>query len=155
MSSGQGLDAASSLYEARDFENALKKFDRVIAAPDSDANAKRLAYLGKALIYLGNDEKLHNLENAKLAISDAAKVVPPQGKSFTAESNMMRDAVMALAGSRSAYDALETKTGGSGGEIAQLKRQRDALIAERDALLEEQASLNEALEKLKELTLKN
>lgn len=152
---GQGLDAASSLYEAREYDKALLQFDRVIAAPAASANSKRLAYLGKALIYLGNDEKWRNLDKAKLAISDAAKVKLGDGEQFTAEANMVRDAVMALAGSQSAYDALQTKTGGTGGEIARLKKQRDALVAERDALLEEQATLNQALEKLKELTLKN
>ncbi len=153
--SGQGLEAASSLYEAREYDKALRQFDRVIAAPGPSANSKRLAYLGKALIYLSNDEKWHNLDKAKLAISDAAKIKPAGGEQFAAEANMVRDAVMALAGSQSAYDALQTKTGGAGGEIAQLKKQRDALVAERDALLKEQASLNQALEKLKELTLKN
>ncbi|MGD8384105.1 MAG: hypothetical protein PVF89_01740, partial [Lysobacterales bacterium] len=153
--SDRGLGTASSLYEGREYGKALQQFDRVIAAPAAGANSKRLAYLGKALIYLGKDEKWHNLDKAKLAISDAAKIKPADGEQFTAEANMVRDAVMALAGSQSAYDALRTKTGGAGGEIAQLKKQRDALLAERDALLEEQASLNQALEKLKELTLKN
>lgn len=143
-----GLREASRLFEARDYEKALKKYDGVIGAAGVSANTKRLAYLGKALIYLGNAEKWHNLDHAKLAISDAAKIKPADGQAFSLESNMLRDAVMALAGSQSAYDALQTKTSNTGGEIAQLKKQRDALIAERDAL-------NQALEKLKELTLKN
>jgi len=50
---------------------------------------------------------------------------------------------------------LKAKTINSNVEIAKLKKERDVLVMERNELLKEQQALNEALEKLKNLTLGN
>ena len=60
-----------------------------------------------------------------------------------------------MIGTESKYVVLQSKSGNTGAEVTQLKQERDALQTERDDLLAEQKSLNEALEKLKQLTLGN
>ena len=148
-----GLAGANNMYNTRNYLGAVREFDVIISDPESSANSQRLANLGKALIYLGDDENWHSLENAKMSLMAAGGVVPANNEEFAVETDLLMDAIASLTGAESKYEALETKAGGSSGEIAGLKKERDALAIERDALLMEQAALNEALERLKKLTL--
>ncbi len=148
-----GLAGANNMYNTRNYLGAVREFDVIISDPESSANSQRLANLGKALIYLGDDENWHSLENAKMSLMAAGRVVPANNEEFAVETDLLMDAIASLTGAESKYQALETKAGGSGGEIAALKKERDALAIERDVLLKEQAALNEALERLKKLTL--
>ena len=68
---------------------------------------------------------------------------------------MLMDSVAAQIGSESNYLEMKSKAGTTRAEITRLQKERDALVQERDGLLKEQQALNEALEKLKNLTLGN
>lgn len=147
--------SAYDLYNMRDYAGAVREFDNIINDPGHDANSRRMAHLGKALIYLGKDANWYSVDNAKLAITSAGEVVPDARSEFAVETDMLMDAVLDLVGTESELAALQAQSAGSKGEVAALRRERDALQQERDALLEEQKALNEALEKLKNLTLGN
>ena len=151
--SDQGLASASVMYNTRDYAGAVAEFDRIIANDATSSNSRRLAHLGKALIYLGSDESWHSLDKAKMALNSAGSVMPESDEEFAIETDMFMDSIAAQIGSESQYLELKEKSGGSSAEIARLKKERDALAQERDALLKEQQTLNEALEKLKNLTL--
>ena len=152
-SQGAGLATAIDSYNGRDYADAIQGFEDVLGDGASSASDRRLAHLGKAMVYLGNDELWHSMENAKMSLISAGQVAAAGGGKFSAESDLLMDAVSAVIGTESKYIALQTKSGNSGAEIAQLKRERDALAQQRDDLLAEQKRLNEALEKLKQLTL--
>ena len=150
-----GLATVSHMYSARNYAAALAGFDSIIADADSNANSRRLAHLGKALIYLGDDEKWHSIENAKMSLNAAGAVSPGDGQEFAIETDMLMDSIATQIGSESGYLELKAKTINSNVEIAKLKKERDVLVMERNELLKEQQALNEALEKLKNLTLGN
>lgn len=150
-----GITLATSMYSSDNYSGAIREFDNVIKSDATSANERRLAHLGKALVYLGNDEEWHSVDNAKLALVSAGQVTPAGGEEFAAETDLLMDAVTDVIGTESKYIELQSKTGNSSAELARLKRERDDLVAERDELLEEQAALNEAIEKLKQLTLGN
>ena len=147
--------SAYDMYNMRDYAGAVKEFNKIISDDGSSANNRRMANLGKAMIYLGTDENWYSLDNAKLALNSAGEVVPDGNSEFAVETDMLMDAILDLIGTESQLAALQLKSGNSKGEVAGLKSERDALEAERDALLAEQKALNDALEKLKELTLSN
>ncbi len=155
VKSGAGLVSAVDMYDSGNYPGALSGFDTVIADERSNANDRRLAQLGKAMVYLGSDENLHSMEYAKMSLIAAGQVTPKGNEAFSFETNLLMDAVSAVIGSESKYVALQAKSGNSGAEVVQLKRDRDQLTAERDELLAEQKRLNEALERLKQLTLGN
>lgn len=146
---------AASMYNAGDYEGALYAFNKIGKDPAESANDRRLAQLGKALVYLGNDQKLHSVANAKLALVSAGQVQAGAGEEFAVETNMLMEAVSFVIGTESKYDVLKEKSGGSNAQVAQLRKENEALQSERDDLLAEQKSLKEALEKLKKLTLGN
>jgi hypothetical protein len=148
-----GLAATADLYNNRDYPDAIRAFDNVIADTGTNANDRRLAQLGKALVYLSDDENWHSLENAKMALVAAGQVAPAGDGEFAIETDMLMDAVSAVIGTESKYVALQATSGDSNAQIARLKRERNTLTAERDELLADQKALNEALEKLKQLTL--
>lgn len=150
-----GLASVSDLYSTRNNAAAMDGFDSIISDADSSANSRRLAHLGKALVYLGGDDNWHSLENAKMSLSAAGSVTPGDDEEFAIETDMLMDSIAAQIGSESEFLELKAKTGNSGVEIARLRNERDALVKERDELLSEQQALNEALEKLKNLTLGN
>ena len=154
-SSHSSMAAAATKYNTRDFSGAFKEFDTISSDDSASANSRRLAHLGKALVYLGKDAKWHSLENAKMSLVSAGAVVPDGDGGFDVETDLLMDAVSAVIGSESKFVALKSKSGNAGAEVTQLKEERDALAAERDGLLAEQEVLNEALEKLKKLTLGN
>ncbi|MCW8924992.1 MAG: hypothetical protein OQJ84_01950 [Xanthomonadales bacterium] len=148
-----GITGATDLYNSQDYSSAIEEYDKVIKSSGASANERRLAHLGKALVYLGNDENWHSLDNAKLALVSAGQVVAATGEEFAAETDLLMGAVTDVIGTESKYIELQSKTGNSSAELGRLKKERDALKAERDQLLKEQKALNEALEKLKSLTL--
>jgi len=148
-----GIAGATDMYNSQDYPSAIQAYDNVTKSADASANERRLAHLGKALIYLGNDKNWHSLDNAKLALVSAGQVAPAAGEEFAAETALLMDAVTDVIGTESKYIELQSKTGNSSAELGRLKNERDALKAERDQLLKEQKTLNEALEKLKSLTL--
>ena len=95
------------------------------------------------------------VSSVALALAAVGLVSPGAGKEFAAETDLLMDAGTDVIGTESKYTELQSQTGNSSAEVAKLKRERDALAAERDELLEEQKGLNEAIEKLKQLTLGN
>jgi len=148
-----GLTSANVMYNTRNYTGAVREFDTIIRDADASANSHRLSHLGKALIYLGTDKNWHSIENAKMSLNSAGQVIPETGEEFTVETDMFMDSIAALIGAESENHELQSKTGNSSAEIARLKKERDTLANERDQLLKEQQALNEALEKLKNLTL--
>lgn len=150
-----GLTIAANMYNSRNYPGAIREFGNVVTDDSASANDKRLAHLGKAMVYLSNDENWHSVDNAKLSLMSAGQVAPADGEEFAIETDLLMDAVSTVIGTESKYAVLMEKTSGSGAQIAQLQQERDALAAERDELLKEQKVLNEALEKLKQLTLGN
>ena len=150
-----GLASVSVNYSTGDYAGSMAGFDSIIASAHSDANSRRLAHLGKALIYLGSDTNWHSIDNARIALKAAGSVVPGSGEEFTIETDMLMDSVAAQIGSESNYLEMKSKAGTARAEITRLQKERDALVQERDGLLKEQQALNEALEKLKNLTLGN
>jgi len=159
---GMGISSAVDSYNSRDFSTAIQGFDSVIADDASGANSRRLAHLGKAMVYLGTDENWHSIENAKMSMLSAGQVAPKKGEKFAPETDMLMDAVSEVIGTESKYSMVQEKSSGSGYEISQLRRELDSVKAERDALkmerndlVEEQKMLNAALEKLKKISLGN
>lgn len=165
MSQGKaGIDISTAVdsYNSRDFSNAIKGFDSVIANDSSSANSVRLAHLGKSMVYLGNDKRWQSIDNAKLSMLAASQVKLKKGETFAGETGMLMDAVSEVIGTESKYSMVREKTSGSGQEISELRREleavkteRDALEMERDELIAEQELLNDALEKLKKISLGN
>ena len=148
-----GLASANVMYNTRNYTGAVQEFDTIITNPVVSANSRRLSHLGKALIYLSTDKHWHSIENAKMSLVAAGQVAPESGEEFAVETDMFMDSISALIGSESEYLELRAKSGNSEAEIMRLKKERDALTLERDELLKEQQALNDALEKLKNLTL--
>lgn len=150
-----GLDAAVDLYNSGNYSGAVEEYDNVISDESASANSHRMAHLGKALVYLGKDNDWHSIENAKVSLRSAEQVVAADDEGFKIETDLLMNAVSAVIDSESEFVALRKRSAGSAAQIASIKQERDALATERDALLEEQVVLNEALEKLKQLTLGN
>jgi hypothetical protein len=150
-----GIEAAADMYNSRNYPGAIREFNNIIADKDASANSHRMANLGKSLVYLGNDKKWHSLENAKMALISAGQISPGDNEEFEIETDMLMDAISAVIGTESKYVVLKGKTSGSSTQVTQLKEEMAVVEAERDELIAEQKRLNEALEKLKELTLGN
>jgi len=151
--SNTGLDGAADMYNSQKYAEAIRGFDKVTTDETASANDRRLAHLGKALVYLGNDDNWHSIENAKMSLVSAGQVAPDGSEEFSVETDLLMDAVSAVIGTESKYIVLQSKSGSSGAQVTELKRELDTLKTEREELLAEQKALNEALEKLKELTL--
>jgi hypothetical protein len=152
---GAGMAAAIDDYNKDDYPAAISGFDAVIADTGTSANDRRLAYLGKTLVYLGSDENLHSIENARQSLASAGQVAGADSKAFTVESELLMEALSTMVGMESRYVALLAISGDPSSEVEELERERDALAKERDELLAEREALNEALERLKQLTLGN
>lgn len=150
-----GIEAAADMYNSRNYPGAIREFNNIITDKDASANSRRLANLGKSLVYLGHDKKWHSLENAKMSLISAGQVAPQDNEEFKIETDMLMDAISAVIGTESKYVVLKGKSSGSNTQVTQLKEEMVAVEAERDELIAEQKRLNEALEKLKELTLGN
>lgn len=153
VESKTGMASAADMYNSQNYPGAIREFDKVISDAGSSANSRRLAHLGKALIYLGTDQSVHSVDNAKLSLRSAGQVAPGGDEEFSVETDLLMDAVSSVIGTESKYAVLVAKSGDSGGEVKELRRELDAVKSERDELLVEQDVLNEAIEKLKTLTL--
>jgi len=153
VESKTGMAGAADMYNSRNYPGAIREFDNVISDAGSSANNRRLAHLGKALVYLGPDENWHSVDNAKLSLMSAGQIAPEGNQEFSVETDLLMDAVSAVIGTESKYAVLAAKTNDSGGEVKELRRELDAVKSERNVLLAEQDVLNEAIEKLKVLTL--
>ena len=149
------ITSATDLYGSASYSEAVTEYDKVIKDGNASGNDRRLAYLGRAMVYLTRDTDWYSLDNAKLALASAGQVAATGNDGFAAETDLLMDAITAVIGTESKYVELQAKTGNSSAEVQQLKRERDALVAQRDELLAEQQALNDALEKLKQLTLGN
>jgi hypothetical protein len=149
------IEFAADMYNSRNYPDALNAFDNIITDKSSSANSRRLAHLGKAMVYLGDDESLHSIENGKMSLISAGGVAPKDNEEFAIETDMLMDAVSEVIGSESKYMVLKGYTNGSYTQLTALQQELDTVEAERDELLAEQITLNEALEKLKQLTLGN
>jgi hypothetical protein len=150
-----GISSAAAMYNTNNYPGAIREFDAIIASGTSSANSRRLAHLGKAMVYLGKVESWHSIENAKMSLMSAGRVAPEDGEEFAVETDMLMDAVSSVIGTESKYTVLMAKSSGFGQQNAELRRELDALKTEREELLKNQKMLNDALEKLKELTLGN
>jgi len=148
-----GMSGAADMYNSRNYPGAIREFDNVITDDASSANSRRLAHLGKALVYLGPDKNWHSVDNAKLSLMSAGQVAPAGTEEFSVETDLLMDAISAVIGTESKYSVLMAKSQGAGSESTELKRELDSVKAERDELLAEQKVLNDAIEKLKALTL--
>ncbi|MGA9575603.1 MAG: hypothetical protein WBS20_16810 [Lysobacterales bacterium] len=146
---------AARMYNSGDYAGALYAFDKLSKNQAASANDRRLANLGKALVYLGSDPELHSVPNAKMALVSATQVNAADNEEFLIETNMLMEAISFVIGTESKYDVVKEKSGDSNAQVSRLKKENAALQSERDALLAEQKSLKEALEKLKKLTLGN
>jgi len=153
VESKTGMAGAADMCNSRNYPGAIREFDKVISDAGSSANNRRLAHLGKALVYLGPDENWHSVDNAKLSLMSAGQIAPEGKQEFSVETDLLMDAVSAVIGTESKYAVLAAKTNDSGGEVKELRRELDAVKSERNELLAEQDVLNEAIEKLKVLTL--
>jgi len=149
----KGLASANAMYNTRNYGGAVREFDTIISAADASAYGRRLSHLGKALIYLGSDENWRSIESAKMSLNAASQVIPEGNEAFSVETNLFMDSIAALINSESEYLELQAKSSDSSAEITRLEKERNALAKERDELLKEQQTLNEAIEKLKNLTL--
>ena len=148
-----GMSGAADMYNSRNYPGAIREFDNIIMDDTSSANSRRLAHLGKALVYLGPDKNWHSVDNAKLSLMSAGQVAPEGTEEFSVETDLLMDAISAVIGTESKYSVLMAKSQGAGSESTELKRELDSVKAERDELLTEQKVLNDAIEKLKALTL--
>ncbi len=153
VESKTGMASAADMYNSQNYPGAIREFDKVISDAGSSANSRRLAHLGKALIYLGTDQSVHSVDNAKLSLRSAGQVAPGGDEEFSVETDLLMDAVSTVIGTESKYAVLVAKSSDSGGEVKELRRELDAVKSERDELLVEHVVLNEAIEKLKTLTL--
>jgi hypothetical protein len=149
------FSSASKEYKTRNYSKAVSDFDAIIVAADSSDVERRLAHLGKAMVYLSYDENWHSIKNAQAALGEAARVPSPVGESLNIDTDLLMEAIVALINSQTIYDNIKSETDDSGYQIAQLNKNNKSLEQERDELRKENASLNAALEKLKKLTLGN
>lgn len=144
-SAGGSVQAAYAQYSRRDFAGAASAYDAVTGNANASASDKRLAHLGKALVYLSTDAEWRDLDEAGKSLQMAESI--DMGSS-SVETGMLMNAMSSLIGVESNISELDVKLANSTRENVRLKDERQELIAE-------QANLNEALEKLKTLTIGN
>ena len=135
------VESAFAQFERRNYSGAAAAYED---AADDDAHSERLAYLGQALIHLSTDPQWRDLDAAARKLQAAESVDGPT----EVEIRMLMNALSSLIGVEANISELNTKVVNSASEIARLKDERKALIAD-------QAALNEAIEKLKALTIGN
>ena len=139
--SSQTMESAWSAYDRRDFATAAAGYDELA----NDEDDRQLALLGKALVHLSTDAQWRNLDEAARLLQ-ASEQMDNNGASV--QTSMLINALSSLIGAEANNSELNTKVSNSSREIAQLKAEQEALVAE-------QSTLNEALEKLKALTIGN
>ena len=137
------LRAAHDSYAQSQYGAAIATLDAVLADPEAQPGARRQAFLGKAMVFVGPDRELNTLANAKAALQSAAAIPPDPAD---AQSPYLATTLERLI-------AAETSLGEVNGKLASATKERSALAAERTQLLAEQEKLKAALEKMKQLTL--
>lgn len=128
-------------YQRRDFAAAKAGFE---VAAEGTRQEQRLGHLGQALIGLSTDSRWRDLDAATRHLQAAEDLA--EGSSV--ETSMLLEAMSALVSVEANINELNTKLANANAESARLKNERDDLVAE-------QAALNEAIEKLKALTIGN
>lgn len=137
-------DAYAS-YERRDFAGAATGFGTVLSSSNTKPEDQVLANLGMALIHLSTDSEWRDLGQAGAALQAAEAIDNSANK---VESGMLMNALSSLIGVETNISELNSKASNSRAEIVKLKSDLEAAHAE-------QVALNEALEKLKALTIGN
>jgi hypothetical protein len=137
-------DAYTS-YERRDYAGAASGFGSVLSSGKAAAEDQVLANLGMALIHLSTDSEWRDLAQAGAALQAAEGI---ESTSSSVESGMLMNALSSLIGVETNISELNSKASNSSAEITRLKSDLAAAKTEQDAL-------NEALEKLKAITIGN
>lgn len=128
-------------YQRRDYAAASASFE---VATEGSRQEQRLGHLGQALIRLSTDSRWRDLDAAKSHLQAAEELAGGAG----VETAMLLTAMSALVSVEANITELNNKLANANAESARLKDERDDLVAE-------QAALNEAIEKLKALTIGN
>jgi hypothetical protein len=148
-----GLSAAGDFYSNGNYQAVIATLDEIITDQSRNANSRRLAQLGKAMIYLGDNDEFRSVENAKMALAAAGQIVADEGEGFAVETAVLMDAISELISADTTHASLSAKSRDANRAVTRLTQERDDLMTERDELLAEQVALNDAIEKLKQLTL--
>jgi len=148
MSSRQASEAvqqAFAQYSRREFAAAASSFDSVVASAGAKPVDLQLAHLGKSLVYLSTDPNWRDLDAAALALQSAEGVTSNDN---SVQLGMLVDAVSSLIGAEKNNSELMSKVNNAAYELGKLKE----ALEMQDAEVE---TLNDALEKLKNLTIGN
>ncbi|NND43914.1 MAG: hypothetical protein HKN58_01225 [Xanthomonadales bacterium] len=133
--------AAFDHFQRRDYVNAAAGYE---LAADGTRQEQRLSHLGQALIHLSTDPRWRDLEAAAQHLQAAEELAEGAG----VETSMLITAMAGLVGVEKNISELNVKLANATAESARLKEEREMLLAE-------QSALNEAIEKLKALTIGN
>ncbi len=141
----EGMHSAYSDFQKRDFAAASAGYGGISGDNEADSKDRQLAFLGQTLVYLSTDAEWRDLGEAGIALQSAEAVTVESGN---VETEMLMNALSSLIGVETNISELNTKLANSTSEVSALKDARTSLEAE-------QVALEEALEKLKALTLGN
>lgn len=139
------LVRAYGSFEQRDFAAANGVFKSVIEDTGASDSDRQLAYLGQAMIHLSTDGEWRDMSLAAGALQSAEAI---DSGSEQVASGLLITALSSLIGVENNNSELNRKVANGNAEIARLKDQNGVLQEEQDML-------NEALEKLKALTIGN
>lgn len=139
------IQEAFDQFSRRDFATAMSGFDNVADSANANPDDQRLAHLGKSLVYLSTDREWRDLDAAAMALQSAEDI---PGGSNPVQHGMLVNAVSSLIGAEKNNAELKGKVNNAAYELGKLKE----ALENQDA---EVATLNEALEKLKDLTIGN
>lgn len=139
------LIQAYGSFEQRDFAAANNTFKAVVEDAGASNSERQLALLGQAMVHLSTDSEWRDMSLAAGALQSAEAI---DAGSDQVASGLLVTALSSLMGVENNNSELSRKVANSASEIANLKGQNDVLQGEQDML-------NEALEKLKALTIGN
>jgi len=142
---GADLHGAYSNFQRRDFAAASSGFRSISDDGGNSSRDRQLALLGQTLVYLSTDAEWRDLSEAGNTLQSAEGITVESGN---VETEMLMNALSSLIGVETNISELNTKVANSSTEITSLKGDLESAVAEQDAL-------NEALEKLKALTIGN
>ena len=108
------FSSASTDFKSRQYTDAVGKFDAIIADSSTPAKERRLAHLGKALVFLSYDEEWRSIQNARDALGQAAKVPVPTGETLDIETDLLMESILAQIDSQTAYDTMKSQSKDSG-----------------------------------------
>ena len=141
----EGVLEAYANFQKRDFAAAAAGYSKLAMDGGTSATDRQLAHLGKALVHLSTDTEWRDVAQAGVSLQAAEAI---EADSASVENGMLMTALSSLIGVETNMSELNTKVANSSAEIAKLKDQNASMQSEQDAL-------NEALEKLKALTIGN